>query len=82
MTNIDPNELRELADDPKLVEEVRLELEKTLIEMRDHNMFAACRNGLAITDMDGKPNGIIRVGTGRAIQMALRTMANKMEAAG
>lgn len=76
--SIDPGKLRELADDPELMDAVRLKLEDTLVEMRDSCMFTPNRNGLAIHDRDGEPNGVIRIGTGWAIQIALRAIADEL----
>lgn len=78
--SIDPKELRGLADDIDLVKAVHLEIENRLVEMRDSGMMVPNRNGLAILDKDGKSNGIIRIGTGWAIQMIIGRLADELSA--
>lgn len=41
--------------------------------------FMARRNGFAIHDRDGTPNGIIRIGTDMGVAMALRFLADRIE---
>lgn len=72
--------LRNIADDPKLIEAARIQIEDLVIEMRDSGMFVLNRNGIAAHNYDGTPNGLIRISTAMAIQIALREIADHIAA--
>lgn len=78
MTDLDPDQVRELADDPELMAAVHLKIENMLIDMRDSGTFTGNANGLAVREADGSPSDIIRIGTRWAVQIAVRTIADEL----
>lgn len=72
--------LRELANSEDALERARACIEDELVEWRDGGIFTLRRNGLAIYDRDGTPNGAIRFGFEDAFRIALNAEADRMEA--
>lgn len=78
MTDLDPDQVRELADDPKLMAAVHLKIENMLIDMRDSRMSVMNANGLTVREADGSPSDTIRIGTRWAVQIAVRAIADEL----
>jgi hypothetical protein len=76
--------LRQIADDPDLMQAVHLAVEDHLIELRDSGMMIGGAmglpaNGFAVRNKDGSPSEIIRLGTRPGIQYALRALADHLD---
>lgn len=71
--------LREILNDPELIEVARLKIEDFLIEMRDSGCFIYGRgNGFTVNSYDGQPSSAMRLGTPEGIRMALDAIADKL----
>lgn len=73
------DDLRTLAQNPRLIEAARLAIEDKLVERRDARIGIAGRgNGLVIREYDGTDSSIIRMTTPEAIILALETIADSL----
>jgi hypothetical protein len=77
--------LRRIADDPELMQAAHLAIEDHLIELRDScmmigNSVGLPANGFVVRERDGSPSEIIRLGTRPGIEMALKAIADHIEA--
>lgn len=77
-----PDALRILGSDSDLLWTVaRRAIEDELVEWRDSCMFVASRsNGLVIKSRSGEPSDIIRFGPEVGVRIALRALADHLEA--
>lgn len=73
--------LRELADDEVTLWNIaRLAIEDELVKWRDDRMFVLRNNGFVIKEEDGTPSNIIRFGPESGVRIALRALADHIEA--
>lgn len=73
--------LRELADDGQLLWSVaRRAIEDELVEWRDNRMFVLRNNGFTIREQDGTESSIIRFGPEVGVRIALRAIADHLDA--
>jgi hypothetical protein len=70
---IDPNELRELAEDDRILTEIHARLEDELLELRDDQI------DLVVNERNGTPSSQIRIGTRDAVRIALGTLADLIQ---
>lgn len=74
-------ELRALAKDERIVEVGRRAIEDTLIDFRDERISIMGRgNGFVVREADGTDSSIIRIGTPEGLMLALRAMADALDA--
>lgn len=74
--------LRNIADNPELMEAAHLAIEDHLVKMRDAGMFTGPHgNGFVVREEDGSPSEVIRMGTRPGIVMALNAIADRIDAA-
>lgn len=74
--------LREMADDSELLWNVaRAAIEDELVRWRDDGMFVLRNNGFTIRYKDGSPSEVIRFGPEVGVRIALRALADHLEAA-
>ena len=64
---------------PDLVEIGRLAVEDMLIDMRNSAISVTNRNGFAVHDKDGTPNGIIRLPIEIGVNIFLGAIAEHLE---
>lgn len=58
--------------DEAALEQARLAVEDTLVELRDSRMqILDCANGLVIREPDGSPSSIIRLGTRDGLRIGI-----------
>jgi hypothetical protein len=69
------DELRELADNGKLLEIGRKAIEDELIEWRDSRRATLRNNGFTVREMNGEASSIIRFGPEVGLRIALRAIA-------
>lgn len=79
--------LRRIADDPELMQAAHLAIEDELIELRDSCMMIGSSvglpaNGFVVREKDGSPSPVIRLGTRPGIVMALKAIADRIDADG
>lgn len=73
--------LRELADDHELLYNVpRRAIEDELVDWRDSGRFMLRNNGFVINESDGTPGRVIRFGPETGVRIALRALADHLEA--
>lgn len=73
--------LDSLADDGELLYNVaRKAIEDELIEWRDSRLFVLRNNGFVIKEEDGSDSHIIRFGPETGVRIALKAMAQHIEA--
>lgn len=78
MTSLDPDKVRDLADDPGLMTAAHLKIESMLLDMRDSRVSNMSANGLVVREADGTPSDAIRIGTRWAVQIAVRAIADEL----
>ncbi len=72
-------EIRGLAHNPELMEVARQAIENELVVRRDSNIFVLRNNGLVIKHFSGEPSNVIRMGSGQAVEIGLRAIAEYLE---
>ena len=73
--------LREMAEDSELLWTVaRAAIEDELVKWRDDGMFVLRNNGFTIKYADGAPSEVIRFGPEVGVRIALRALADHLEA--
>lgn len=77
--------LRQIADNPELMQAAHLAVENYLVELRDSEMMIGGphglpANGFTIRERDGSASEIIRLGTRPGIVLALKAIADRIEA--
>ena len=71
--------IQKLAEDDKLLEVGRREVENVLIDWRDNRLSSVRNNGLVIREKDGKDSSVIRMGAEDAIRIGLRAIVSTLE---
>lgn len=72
--------LRQTAQDEDLMEIGRKAIEDELIEWRDARRFAMRNNGFTVKEADGTPSDVIRFGPEWGVRIALRAIAEHLDA--
>jgi len=73
--------LRKIAEDHELMTAAHLAIENKLIDLRDSGiMIGVHANGLVVRGKDGSASEVIRMGTRMGIVMALKAIADHIEA--
>lgn len=73
--------IRTLAEDPDAMRAMHLAVEDELIEWRDaRRSVLGPANGFVVKEYDGSPSNIIRLGTRDGLRIALRALADHIEA--
>jgi len=71
--------LESIAEDDRLLEIARKEIEDVLVKMRDGRLSMLNRNnGLVIRERDGKDSDIIRLGPEDAVRIGLQAIAKHL----
>lgn len=74
--------LREIAEDPVLMEIARAAIERVLIDWRDSRLSELGRgNGLVIREKNGQESSIIRFGPESAMKIGLLAISDHLEKA-
>ncbi len=73
------NELREIANNDKLLEIGRKAIEDLAIEFRDSRISVLRNNGVCCKERDGTPSNTIRFGPETAIKVGLEAIASFIE---
>lgn len=68
--------LNAVAEQPEVLDDLRLEIEDELVKRRDARMSTMYNNGLVIKEVDGSPSEVIRMGVAEALCIALHKLAN------
>lgn len=72
-------EIKELLDNPELIEVGRKAVEDVLIDFRDSRISEFGRgNGLVVREADGTESSTIRLSTDSALIIALKAIAEKV----
>lgn len=66
--------LKEIYDNPELLEVGRKAIEDALISFRDSRISVFRNNGLVIREKDGKNSHVIRLGPEDALRIGLRAI--------
>ena len=74
------SDLRQLADNPALLEVGRKAIEETLLSFRDHRISTIRGNGLVCREKDGKPSPVTRIGPEEVLRIGLKAIADHLEA--
>lgn len=78
---MNPAAIRSLAEDADLLEAGRRAVEDVLIDYRDSRLSMPFRgNGMVVREKDGQASSIIRLGTEDVLRIALKAIADRMEA--
>ncbi len=71
--------LRDITEDPELLEVARFEIQRVLLEFRDSRISQMRNNGLVIKEKDGEDSHVIRLGPEDALRIGLKAIADHIE---
>lgn len=72
-------DLKDIANNKKLLEVGRAAIEDKLIEFRDSRISQIRGNGLVIREYNGEPSSVIRFGPETALYIGLKAIAEHLE---
>lgn len=71
--------LKEIAENPVLLEVARKAIEDALLDFRDDRIFTLRNNGLVIKESNGEESSVIRFGSEVAMAIGLKAIAKFIE---